>query len=92
MKKSITEKAINEYNELCFAYGLEHCTVNTEYSEGTENYNLRDMIAELDYYNHTDALMDDEKYEINKFIKKYEKYAKGLKCNVHHCSRKYDTL
>lgn len=42
-------KAIARYNDLMETLAYEHLTIGTNLSEGTENWNLRDMVAECDY-------------------------------------------
>jgi len=41
----ITEK----YNEIMIELGYEHNTIGTRLSESTDGWNLRDMVAEMDY-------------------------------------------
>ena len=41
--------AIRRYNDLMERLGYEHSTIGTKYSEDTEAWNLRDMVAEADY-------------------------------------------
>ena len=49
-KKQYTfEKAVKRYNDIMNDLGLEHNTIGTRLSEGTENWNIRDLIAEADY-------------------------------------------
>lgn len=43
------KKAIREYNNIMESIGYEHVTIGTSLSEGTEEWNLRDMVAECDY-------------------------------------------
>ena len=43
------KRAINTYNKIMSNLGYEHNTIGTRYSESTENWNLRDMVAECDY-------------------------------------------
>lgn len=43
------ESATQRYNDLMYALCYEHNTIGTAFSEGTENWNLRDMVAECDY-------------------------------------------
>ena len=42
-------KALNKYNDIMELVGYEHSTIGTRYSESTEYWNLRDMVAEVDY-------------------------------------------
>lgn len=43
------DKAIKKYNEIMYTIAYEHCQINTRYSENTEGWNIRDMVAECDY-------------------------------------------
>lgn len=49
----ITEKqrksAVKKYNDIMEILGYEHNTIGTSLSEDTEEWNLRDMVAECDY-------------------------------------------
>lgn len=49
MKKLNMAAAIKRYNNLVESLCYEHCAIGTVLSEGTENWNLRDMVAECDY-------------------------------------------
>ena len=48
-KVEIPKAALRKYNEIMSILCLEHNTIGEELSEGTENWNLRDMVAECDY-------------------------------------------
>lgn len=41
--------AIKRYNDIMAVIGLEHNTIGTRYSECTDEWTLRDMVAECDY-------------------------------------------
>ena len=41
--------AVKRYNGIMEAIGYEHNTIGTIFSEDTEKWNLRDMVAEADY-------------------------------------------
>lgn len=43
------QTAINKFNDLMEMIGHEYTTIGTVWSEGTEDWNLRDMVAECDY-------------------------------------------
>lgn len=49
----VTEKqmksAVKKYNDIMEILGYEHNTIGTSLSENTENWNLRDMVAECDF-------------------------------------------
>lgn len=49
MKQLNMETVTKRYNDLMFGLALEHNTIGTSFSESTENWNLRDMVAESDY-------------------------------------------
>lgn len=49
MKRLNMETAIRRYNNIMEVIGYEHNTIGTWFSEGTDNWNLRDMVAEADY-------------------------------------------
>ena len=49
MKNLNIESATKRYNNIMFDLCYEHNTIGTRYSENTENWNLRDMVAECDY-------------------------------------------
>lgn len=49
MKKKEFEKAVERYNTIMFTIGYEHNTIGTSFSESTDGWNLRDMVAEVDY-------------------------------------------
>lgn len=42
-------KAIREYNDIMMRIGLDHNTIGTEFSESTDDWNLRDIVSECDY-------------------------------------------
>ena len=98
-------KAIEEYNAIMSAIGLEHNTIGTRESKGTENWNLRDMVAECNYmYNlYMDSStvygqMYDNDYNTWKgdsdmlyvFVGKYKGKISGIKASKIHYSI-YDT-
>lgn len=49
MKTLNLETAIKRYNGIMGDIGYEHNQIGTRFSENTENWNLRDMVAECDY-------------------------------------------
>lgn len=49
MKDMIFEDAKKKYNKLMNELGLEHLTIGTNFSEDTENWNIRDMVSECQY-------------------------------------------
>ena len=54
------EKIIKRYNGIMMDICHEHSTIGTSYSENTENWNLRDMVSEMQYvfdvWNSTDSI------------------------------------
>ncbi len=40
---------VKQYNDIMFDIAHEHVTIGTRYSEGTEEWNLRDMVSEMQY-------------------------------------------
>ena len=48
-KKYTFEKAVKRYNDLMFDLGLEFLSIGTRFSEDTDNWNIRDLVAEADY-------------------------------------------
>lgn len=98
------EKVTERYNNIMCSIGYEHCTIGTNFSESTERWNLRDMVAECDYtlstYYESGHVNEEMKRECHKtwksdtgklqrFIKSYEPYIAEMKCVSRHCSR-YD--
>lgn len=49
MKNLNIEAATKRYNSIMYGMGYEHLTIGTNLSEGTDNWNLRDMVCECDY-------------------------------------------
>ena len=49
MKKINMVTAIKRYNKIMEIIGYEHNTIGTNLSEDTENWTIRDMVAECDY-------------------------------------------
>jgi hypothetical protein len=49
MKNLNMKSAISRYNGIMNAIGYEHNTIGDVLSEGTAEWNLRDMVAEADY-------------------------------------------
>ena len=48
-KGEVNMKAVKQYNDLMMDICHEHVTIGTRFSEGTENWNLRDMVSEVAY-------------------------------------------
>ena len=44
------EKAVKRYNGIMMDVCAEHVTIGTDFSENTEGWNIRDMVAECDYW------------------------------------------
>ena len=49
MKNLNMESALKRYNNLMYELGREHNTIGCTLSENTDEWNLRDMVAECDY-------------------------------------------
>lgn len=49
LSPSSMANTIKRYNKLMSDLCYEHNTIGESYSEGTEDWNLRDMVAECDY-------------------------------------------
>ncbi len=97
--------ALRKYNEIMWYLCYEFNTIGTSFSENTQNWNLRDMVAECDYVLSTyyetghcncDELKRDnykawrsETGKLKRFIAHWEPYISDMKCASGHCSR-YD--
>lgn len=104
MKEFDFAKAVERYNGIMNSICREHLTIGTDFSEDTENWNIRDMVAECDYQlstyyegGHCNEEMRREDYstwrsetgKLSRFIKAYEPIIEGVKGVTRHCS-KYD--
>ena len=49
MKNLNMAKCIDRYNLIMCYCGYEHSTIGTEYSEGTEDWGLSEMVEEAEY-------------------------------------------
>ena len=49
MSKVLAKECWTRYNDIMEMCGYEHSTIGTRFSESTEGWNLRDMVAEADY-------------------------------------------
>ena len=49
MKKLNIKKAVERYNGIMGDIGYEYSQIGTRFSENTDLWNLRDMVAECDY-------------------------------------------
>ena len=106
--KEITIKqytqARKKYNDIMDGLCYEHNTIGTDLSEGTANWNLRDMVAECDYtlstyyeWGHCNEELryedrprwESETNKLKRFIAHWSPYISGMKCSAGHCS-KYD--
>lgn len=104
----VTEKqfaqAKRKYNEIMNCLGYEHLTLGERLSENTEDWNLRDMVAECDYVlstyyevGHCNEELKHEDYKewrshvgkLKRFIAHWLPYAQDMACAQGHCS-KYD--
>ena len=95
------KRAINTYNKIMYDLGYEYNTIGTI---STENWNLRDMVAECDYtlstfyesghYNEELKYSDRKIWKnytsrLSRFISNYRPYIENMKCCSGHCSQ-YD--
>lgn len=95
------KRVISTYNNIMTDIGKEYNTFGTKYSEETECWNLRDLVAECDYtltLYYEDGTVYSEIREtdykvwksdtdrLKRFIKNYSRYTVNLECNVRHCS------
>ena len=95
--------ALKRYNNIMMSICCEHHTIGTRFSEGTENWNLRDMVAECDYNLSTyfesghcncEEMMEDcpqerinEINRLRRFINHYKDEAMTMEPTEGHCSR-----
>ena len=102
----MTQKIIDRYNDLMYGIDVEHKTIGTGFSEGTENWNLRDMVAEADYWlgtfyedghcNH-ELIHDDpnswksQTGKLKRFIARFKDEALTMRTTTDHCSKYDDT-
>lgn len=49
MKNYNFEKAVKRYNDIMYDICREHLTIGTRFSEDTDGWNIRDLVAECDY-------------------------------------------
>lgn len=49
MKNYNFEKAVKRYNDIMLDICREHLTIGTRFSEDTDGWNIRDLVAECDY-------------------------------------------
>ena len=49
MTEAAMKTAVKRYNELMFDICHEHLTIGTRFSEDTEDWNLRDLVSEMQY-------------------------------------------
>ena len=104
MKNLHMDTAIKRYNSIMETIAYEHLTIGTQFSESTDNWNLRDMVAECDYVlstyyesGHANAEMKhedrktwkSETSKLSRFINTYKQFIGNMKCFSKHCS-KYD--
>lgn len=46
---AIVKEAKKRYNSMMNDFGMEYLTIGTNYSQDTDNWNLRDMVSECQY-------------------------------------------
>jgi len=96
--------ALRKYNEIMEYRCYEFLTIGKEYSEDTDGWNLRDMVAECNYQlstyyeeGHVNCEMKQEDRKqwlaetgrLKRFIAHWEPYIDEMVCVCGHCS-KYD--
>lgn len=102
MKYLNIDKAIQRYNQIVCSIGYEHISIGTEFSENTEHWNIRDMVAECDYilstyYEEGHAneelrhigerkMWVSETGKLKRFIEAYKPFIDDVKCTQGHCS------
>ena len=91
-KKQYTfEKAVKRWNDLMFDLCREYCTIGTNYSENTDDWNISNANAELrdsdDEYER--KMWRSEVGRLTRFINYYKPYIDGVRCTQGHCSQ-YD--
>lgn len=105
MKYFNIDKAIQRYNNIMMAVCYEHSTIGTDFSENTENWNIRDMVSECAYVlstyyeeghaneelRHTEdrKIWLSETGKLKRFIEAYKPFIGGVICTQGHCSE-YD--
>lgn len=102
-RKTDFEKAVKKYDELITLFYSGDETVEDN-AEKRENWNLRDLIAEMDYclsryYEEGNACFEDRKYDykewlsatqrMKRFIKRWLPKCKDMRPYEEHCSH-YD--
>lgn len=94
-QESITDSdfeiAKEKYNKIMGKIGREYLRVPN--GENTENWNLRDMVAECDYNANTGSEMGLMGYEVamlRRFISQYKDKIDDMVCTTNHYSLKYD--
>lgn len=95
MKENISDEefeiAKKQYNNIMNKLGREYLRVPD--GENTENWNLRDMVAECDYNANAGSEMGLMGYEVamlRRFIKKYADKVQDMKCTTGHYSKRFD--
>lgn len=96
------ESAKKKYNEIMMRICHEYATIGTDYSENTDGWNIRDMVAEADYClscyyesGHADNEMkreDPKRWHaevgyLTRFINHWAKHCVGIRCLEDHCSK-----
>lgn len=95
------KKAVREYNDMMYDLGYYGDTIGTSDSEDTENWNLRDMVAQCEseiyeyIYEDGGNLKTGEFYPedvemMKKFIERWLPFTKGMKCTEEHRNSQYD--
>ena len=100
----VFKQLVKGYNELMLKLGYPEKTIGLEVSGDTANWNVRDIIAEIEYIrstfydkNHENGKIRDEDpltfnrstNSLRHFIRKYKPYIEGVEATAKHNS-KYD--
>lgn len=85
MKQLNIAAATKRYNDLMYSLALEHNTIGERLSENTENWNLRDMVAECDYQ--YGLYFEDGNYACEDYNSEYEEVRKTARSDARKLKR-----
>ena len=98
------KQLVKGYNQLMIDLGYPDKTIGLEFSGDTANWNIRDVVSEIEYIrstfydkDHENAKLRDEDpkafirftQRLRHFLRKYKSYIEGVEATVKHNS-KYD--
>ena len=77
----IYQTALKRYNSIVFSTGREHKSIGTEFSEGTDGWNLADMVEECiyQYRFRIDCMNETSGEERAEWRKERDMYARFIK-------------